>query len=201
MSSSWRRQLLVFACLFVLPTLSLGEAAEPAPSVPSATAPAAPSTSPPTGDELRQAVRMALRSSALRGGTVASDQSVTRLVSLYKQVQQDTELPAAERERLRLALRGSLSRISQALQRRHPDILAQQFPLGGQPAAQGAAAAQPVDHGQELVELIESTIFPMKWDTNGGQGTIRYWPMGHALVVRQTGDVHEDLGRLLEDLR
>jgi hypothetical protein len=79
-------------------------------------------------------------------------------------------------------------------------ILAQQLPAGqaGLPAGQGVA--QPADYGPELVELIEDTIAPASWDKLGGSGVIRFWAPGHALVVRQNGDVHEDLARLLKDL-
>lgn len=57
------------------------------------------------------------------------------------------------------------------------------------------------DYGQHLVDLIQKTIAPSTWDVNGGLGTIYYWRPGRALVVRQTGEVHHQMGGLLQQLR
>lgn len=58
----------------------------------------------------------------------------------------------------------------------------------------------PADHGQELVELIQATIAPTTWDINGGNGTIFYFHPRRVLVVRQTGEVHDQLHNLIKDL-
>lgn len=58
----------------------------------------------------------------------------------------------------------------------------------------------PQDAGEELVELIRKTIAPSSWDVNGGPGTIQYWRPGHALVVRASDDVHEQIGGVLGQL-
>ena len=70
-------------------------------------------------------------------------------------------------------------------------------PAAGSP---GGRAGTP-DWGPDLVELIERTIVPDFWDTNGGPGSIRYYYPLHALVVRATSEVHYRVGGLLEDLR
>ena len=71
-----------------------------------------------------------------------------------------------------------------------------------QTAAKGQGGQQgPRDYGLELVELIQHTIAPQTWDVNGGNGTIIYFAPRHAIVVRQTDDVHEDLGGILRGLR
>jgi hypothetical protein len=57
------------------------------------------------------------------------------------------------------------------------------------------------DYGQQLVDLIQRTIAPSSWDVNGGLGTIYYWRPGRALVVRQTGAVHDEMGDVLGQLR
>lgn len=57
------------------------------------------------------------------------------------------------------------------------------------------------DYGPQLVELIQRTIAPMSWDVNGGPGSIYYWQPGHAIVVRQTGEVHDGIGNLLQQLQ
>ena len=61
--------------------------------------------------------------------------------------------------------------------------------------------AAPPDHGQELVELIEQTINPAFWDTNGGPGTIVYYAPLKCIVVRATSEVHGNIGGLVGGLR
>lgn len=67
---------------------------------------------------------------------------------------------------------------------------------------QAGFAGQPgtQDYGQELVDLIQRTIAPRSWDVNGGPGSIYYWYPGRALVIRQTQEVHEQIGGVLEQL-
>ena len=64
----------------------------------------------------------------------------------------------------------------------------------------GRGVAPGGDYGPQLVELIQRTIAPMSWDVNGGPGSIYYWQPGRALVVRQTGETHNDIGNLLRQL-
>lgn len=78
-------------------------------------------------------------------------------------------------------------------------VLAQQPPRPGLRAAGANPIAVP-DAGQDLVELIQKTIAPASWDVNGGLGTIAYWPSNHTLIVRQTGEVHHEVGQVLEQL-
>jgi hypothetical protein len=61
--------------------------------------------------------------------------------------------------------------------------------------------AGPADHGAELVDLIERTINPAFWDTNGGPGTIVYYAPLRCIVVRATSEMHGNVGGLLGGLR
>jgi hypothetical protein len=70
---------------------------------------------------------------------------------------------------------------------------------GAHPGAGGGQ--QVIDHGLELVELIQHTIAPSTWDVNGGNGTIVYFAPRQALVVRQTAEVHGDLLDVIRNLR
>ena len=76
---------------------------------------------------------------------------------------------------------------------------------GAQPggaARGGGGVGQPVNsQGWALVDLIRTTIAPKTWDVNGGKGSIYYYRPVHALVVRQTSEVHPQVGRLLGQLR
>jgi hypothetical protein len=64
-------------------------------------------------------------------------------------------------------------------------------------ACKGAKCKTPED----LIELITNTVAPGSWQENGGGGTIDFFPLGRALVVRQTADVQEQVGDILEVLR
>jgi len=61
--------------------------------------------------------------------------------------------------------------------------------------------AVPPDFGQDLVDLIEQTINPEFWDTNGGPGTIVYYAPLRCIVVRATSEVHGNVGGLVGGLR
>lgn len=61
--------------------------------------------------------------------------------------------------------------------------------------------AGPADFGQDLVDLIEQTINPAFWDTNGGPGTIVYYAPLRCIVVRATSEVHGNVGGLIGGLR
>lgn len=62
------------------------------------------------------------------------------------------------------------------------------------PAANRASA-------EALMEIITSTIKPESWEENGGKGVIRYFQLGHGMVIRATADVHGELGDLVGQLR
>jgi hypothetical protein len=84
-------------------------------------------------------------------------------------------------------------------------VLAQQGVAGpgGQAAAGALAAAPPFtgDYGPDLVDLIETVIAPSTWERNGGPGSIYYYRPLHVLVIRQTGEVHGQIGGTLGALR
>lgn len=68
--------------------------------------------------------------------------------------------------------------------------------------ASGAMGGRPVnDYGQDLIDLIERTIRPDFWDTNGGPGSMFYYQPLMALVVSATSEVHGDVGSVLDALR
>src|SRR5207237_1489048 len=52
-----------------------------------------------------------------------------------------------------------------------------------------------------LIATIKNTVAPQTWSDRGGRGTMDYFPLGMALVVNQTADVHEQVAELLTALR
>lgn len=83
--------------------------------------------------------------------------------------------------------------------------LAQQFPggvgFGGQNPGGAATPNATRASAEDLMEIITSSIKPESWEDNGGKGVIRYFQMGHALVIRATADVHGGVGGLVGQLR
>jgi len=82
------------------------------------------------------------------------------------------------------------------------------MPMGGMGAAgigmgmggAGGFGAGRADLGEDLVDLIQTTIAPDSWEVNGGPGTIRYWRNGMSLIIRQTDEIHGDIDDLLRQL-
>jgi hypothetical protein len=57
----------------------------------------------------------------------------------------------------------------------------------------------PVD--EVLLLVIERTIAPNSWAGRGGTGTLQYYPLGLAVVVRNSPRVHQEIRTLLRKLR
>lgn len=167
-------------------------------------------------DALREETRDWLRRTG-RAATAARQpvaaEEVAGLVELYERLRDEKALPLEDRQRLKTAVRGRLRQMVEQI-RRHGvaqpasvdvpserTVLAQQLLPIGALANQPSAAAPQADYGEELVELIQKVIAPDTWDVVGGRGVIRYWAPGAALVVTQSGDVHDQLRDLLRDLR
>ena len=182
---------------------------------------AGPMESTASARELRDAVSDALRREAITEGTEHS-RALRDLTALYNSLQADSQLPLDER-RVRLAqVRNRLDKEADKLERQaakrpgnRPAAKAvQRGPRGAQPGqanvrraagnpASGAAAgrASDADEAQDLVDLIQNTIAPDSWEQRGGRGTIRYFPPKQVLVIRQSGEVHEEFEDLMRQLR
>jgi hypothetical protein len=74
------------------------------------------------------------------------------------------------------------------------------FPSNPAATAPATPSEQKTDE-QQLIRCIVNTIAPNQWREAGGPGTIEYFPLGMALVVNQTTDVHEQVAELLDALR
>jgi hypothetical protein len=177
-----------------------------------------------TGHELADAVGTSLRHWA-KAADKDADAAARELLGLYKEVQQDTGLPRAQRDDLQKKLRYRLAQLAKQISHRvacaarrasaKPDsvsvdkgakVLGQMGGGGGAGMAMqgnpggGNAAATDQDAGEDLVQLIQTVIAPKSWEANGGPGTIYYWRPQRAIVVRNTSEVHEQLSDTLEQL-
>lgn len=74
-------------------------------------------------------------------------------------------------------------------------------PAGQVIGAAGTLQAQTANNARQLIELIETTIAPASWQTNGGLGTIHYFAPAQVLVIRQTDGVHGRVGQAIRGLR
>lgn len=181
-----------------------------------------------TGRELLEAVRETLARLA-RPKDEHLEASVEELLFVHQELRDDEQMAGSQREYYRAKVESRLQQLSMQLKKRIsrnkrlaksnpppqvrlPKDTAEQLgqrvaggappipPLGS--GALGGRRRQPSDdYGQQLVDLIQETIAPSTWDVNGGLGTIYYWRPGRALVVRQTGEVHEKMGGVLGQLR
>ena len=164
----------------------------------------------------------------MRHWAKATDQeaeaAARELLGIYREILQDTRMAASQRENLRVTVRARLDQLSTQISKRiakdkaaakantavpsvgvnnsllPSPVLAQVgVPAGG---GAGGAAGQnaTADAGQQLVDLIQSTISPKSWDVNGGNASIYYWQPQHAIVVRATGDIHGQISDTLEQL-
>jgi hypothetical protein len=82
-------------------------------------------------------------------------------------------------------------------------LIARVYPVADLVIPLGAPKEQKASKTQEdrLIQLITATISPQSWTTVGGAGCIDYFPLGLALVIRHTPDVHEQIADLLAALR
>ena len=165
---------------------------------------ASAATLPPlarSADELREAVSKLL---ATKDNTASVDAaSVSELVKLHRELKNDAAMPAHERVHWQRRVTDRLTAMRQELQRRLPsgrqNILAQVPGNIFQPGQTGGGTA--TDPAEELIDIIQETIAPATWDIRGGQGVIRFWGPGSALIIRQSGDAHQALAQLIDDLR
>lgn len=80
-------------------------------------------------------------------------------------------------------------------------VVPPQMSLGGTPSEQGPQRQAQTPLEDRLMKLICNAIAPQTWSAVGGRGTVDYFPLGMALVVNQTADVHEQIAELLNSLR
>lgn len=157
-----------------------------------------------TRDELRAAYSHALQNSTRK---VRPDPHtvVPKLVKLYSVLADVDALSHRESSRMRRGLKNRLEEIRDRVIRE--ELKRQRMSRRGGRHSRRAPAQAPTSGGgeaaraAELVELIQTTIAPESWDVNGGKGSIYYFSLLRVLVVRQTGEVHHQVGNSLPQLK
>lgn len=184
-----------------------------------------PAQTPRQGVELGKAVDEALRRWA-KTSDADAPKAARELLALFGELKADQKTARPTREARITRVRARLSRLADQIRKTddakaatvkngaEPRVLGQfgggmaggmgggfgvQGGRGGQGFG-GNAAAVPDDNGEDLAEVIQTTIAPSTWERNGGYGSIYYWRPGRALVIRQTDEVHGQLVDLMEQL-
>jgi hypothetical protein len=80
-------------------------------------------------------------------------------------------------------------------------LLGWQYAPGPGQAIVHAGSFAGDDNAPQLIALIESTIHPEHWSTNGGPGNIHYYRPVMALIIRAGSAQHDDVARLLQGVR
>lgn len=68
-------------------------------------------------------------------------------------------------------------------------------------AATNSGGSAVAARAQQLIDLIQNTIEPDSWDVNGGKGKAMFYAPLNVLVIRNTGEVHEQIGGAMGQLR
>jgi general secretion pathway protein D len=140
-----------------------------------------------TSRDARQAVARVLRESSRASGRDPVE-TTPFVVAAYRQLAVSEKLAVTERRRLEAHLRTRLSELRDVLHRR---------------VVRAAASRSGGNAGsaQQLIDLIQTTIAPDTWAVNGGEGTLSFYQPLNVLVVRQTAEVHEQIGNAFGQLR
>lgn len=158
----------------------------------------------PSPAELRAAFREVSRRTA-RVHDIDAAAATPELVSLYAALHEPNGLPGSERASMRRRVERRLELVREQLRR---DVYESRqgrerearrnFARNESGASTfsgsvpGRAAEQR--NAQALIDLITNTIEPETWEANGGRGRIIYFSPLRVLVIRNSQDVHEQIG-------
>ncbi len=199
---------------FVLFVVSIGSAAageRPTPDATSAESPAiaeVPSSVERPAAVLRGRYLELLRDSADKARPDLSA-VVPELIDFAATLRPQTGVAFADVDRMRNGLRVRLEHLRHRLVLEKMRIeaetkrAARSAASRGRPidVATGAGGGLTAARAQELIDLITNTVAPESWDVNGGNGRIMFYSPLNVLVIRATGEVHEQVGGTLGQLK
>ncbi|MEW4561722.1 hypothetical protein AB1K70_04305 [Bremerella sp. JC770] len=144
--------------------------------------------------EIRKAIRTALREEATSGTFDDRSKAIVRICALYAEMMLNEEFAEFEKEKWQAKLGSRLRSVRTDLEKIHAKQPARSLSETKSANGGGAIDQRGAD---ELIELITTTIDPETWEVHGGKGSIFYYSNFRVLVVRQTQDVHAQLGGIL----
>lgn len=157
---------------------------------------------PRTKEELRDAFHASMKRSAKRS-KLKPHEFVPELTQLYSELDSTTKLSHHESSKMSGTLKTRLEETRDKLKRQTLKLRAEikktayRESLRTTKSPELSGPAQELARANELIELIQTTIEPDHWDVNGGKGSMRYFPNLKVLVVRASGEVHQQLGAAL----
>ena len=164
----------------------------------------------PTADEVRKAYLNAMQQSARRSDAEPAE-FIPLLTAIYREVDEVDGITHAESAQMKrhveTRLEAARGRLIRDNLRRTQELYKARLRAEKRGDARNGvdrpqlAGANELQNAQELIELIQRTIEPQSWDVNGGEGSARYFQPLMVLVIRQTGEVHHQLGGSLGMLR
>ena len=148
-------------------------------------------------------VRYATLAAATDGPRPSADRFAAPLCRLWERLPAVRGLPPAERRRMGRGIERRLVDMRDDLIRRglEWERAERKLLLRGRTVRRTLAGPAERRRAAELIALIQRTIAPESWDVLGGNGTIRYFDLYHALVVRAPYHVHGEVGGALDGLR
>ena len=162
-----------------------------------------------TPDGLRSAYLLVLRNSSDRYLTDWT-RSVTDAANVYVRLNQKTGLSAEESMRMRRGLKTRLELLRDRLirevrridqEKRRTQSVRANSAAPTQASSLFGGGSLTAAGAQQLIEVITNTISPESWEMNGGKGRIMFYSPLNVLVIRATGEVHGELGDVLDQLR
>lgn len=169
-----------------------------------------------TSAGLREGYRDVMRRSASRIPSDLESLAVDS-TSVFAALKSPNAIGAGEASRMREALRPRLELVRDRLKRsvlqgrqaeRKASVRNRARRDAEVPAApQDADAASLAGGGgtarraQQLIDLITDTIAPETWEVNGGSGRIMFFRPLNVLVIRASGEVHNQVGDVMGQLR
>ncbi len=144
---------------------------------------ASPGTDTPPAKTIvqwRRDVQEALILQAKATNPAQRERTIRNLARLHDEVRRDQHLPLRERWKLRIKMASRLRRVQDELKR---EVSSSTSRAASQPSVnhkgqRGGGAVGPDDRGDELIDLIHTTISPESWDVNGGPGVARMARIG-----------------------
>ncbi len=159
----------------------------------------------------QQALRAVYRDMARRSFRTAKPdpfEMVPQLIGMYETLRTVRGFPVSERNRMRETLRARLRSMRDRLAYDLAKLRRKEGRAGSRvrTARTDADSSGPLSGTEqqnvaELIDLIESTVEPDSWASRGGNGTMTYYRRLRVLVVRQTSQVHHQIGQTLGQLK
>ena len=156
-----------------------------------------------------------------------AEDAAREFLVLHEELEADTQIPQTQRVKIQKNVRLKLAALSRQISKNlekepgvknaAPEVESVKLPEGkseivaqfgggnnfggGNLGGGNTAANRAKSYGEDLVNVIQTTINPDSWEERGGRGTIVYWNHQHYLIISQTDEVHEKIGGMMHQFR